>query len=70
MRRSDAFTLGMLSNNNIPGLLPIRFVQMNNERQFMYNVTARVSLKQYMSGNVTKAGVLIFFGVSRVPSQH
>jgi hypothetical protein len=51
----DAFTLGMLSNNNIPGLLPIRFVQMNNERQFMYNVTARVSLKQYMSGNVTKS---------------
>lgn len=50
----DAFTLGMVSNNCIPGLLPIRFVQMNNERQFMYNVTAKVSLKQYMAGSVTK----------------
>lgn len=50
----DGFTLGMLSNNKIPGILPVQFVQVNNERQFIYNVTAKVSLTQYIAGSITK----------------
>jgi len=50
----DAFSLGMVSNNRIPGLLPLLFTQMNNERQFLYNVTSKVSLRQYISGKMTR----------------
>lgn len=50
----DGFTLGMLSNNSIPGILPVQFVQVNNQRQFIYNVTAKVSLSQYIAGGITR----------------
>jgi len=50
----DTFSLGMVSNNKIPGLLPLLFTQMNNERQFLFNVTSKVSLRQYISGRMTR----------------
>jgi hypothetical protein len=61
----DTFSLGMVTNNKIPGLLPLLFTQMNDERQFMYNVTSKVSLRQYMSGKVTSEQcVRIFSGIT------
>lgn len=54
----DGFTLGMLSNNRIPGIFPVQFVQVNSERQFIYNVTSKVSLSQYIAGKMKKGRCL------------
>ena len=48
----------MLSNNKIPGILPVQFVQVNNEA-IHYNVTAKVSLTQYIAGSITKSAVWV-----------
>lgn len=50
----DTFSLGMVTNNKISGLLPLLFTQMNEERQFLYNVTSKVNARQFMSGKMTK----------------
>lgn len=52
--RLDAFSLGMVTNNRIPGLLQTLFTQRNEERRFLYHVTAKVSLRQFLSGGVTR----------------
>lgn len=58
----DALSLGMVTNNRIPGLLPVLFTQMDDERRFMYNVTSKVSLRQYVSGKMTREKCIRVFG--------
>ena len=61
----DAFSLGMVTNNKIAGVLPVLFTQMNDERQFMYNVTSKVNLRQYMSGKIARTQCIrIFAGIA------
>ena len=43
----DSLGLGMLTNNKIPGLASAIFTQMNEEKYIKFNVSARVSVKQY-----------------------
>lgn len=50
----DTITSGMLLNNKIEGLIPYAYSQVDTKRCFKYNITSKVTLKNYFSGSVTK----------------
>lgn len=51
----DGTSLGMLENNRIKGVLPLQYSQKDAQRYIKYNVSAKVSLSQYLKGVVNKA---------------
>lgn len=60
----DTMSLGMLTNNKIPGLSPAIFSQMDANRYIKYNVSARISVKQFFSGPVNKKRLIgVFSGI-------
>ena len=60
----DSLGLGMLTNNKIPGLASAIFTQMNEEKYIKFNVSARVSVKQFFSGSVNKKRLIgVFSGI-------
>jgi len=60
----DAMSLGMLTNNHIPGFALASFTQMDMTKYIKYNVSAKVSVKQLFSGPVNKKRLLgVFTGV-------
>ncbi len=60
----DSMSLGMLTNNSIPGFAVASFMQMDTEKYIKYNVSAKVSVKQLFSGPVNKKRLLgVFTGV-------
>ncbi len=50
----DSLSLGMLTNNKIPGVADVLFTQMNDDRYLKYNISSRISVKQFFEGIVTK----------------
>ena len=54
----EPMTMGMMENNRIEGIIPAVYTQMDERRLLKYNVSARVSLKQYFSGSVAKRQML------------
>lgn len=61
----DTMTLGMLTNNKIPGLVPTTFTQMDKDKYIKFNVSAKVSASQFLSGTVNGSSCLECFGESR-----
>lgn len=60
----DSMSLGMLTNNSIPGFAPASFTQMDMTKYIKYNVSAKVSVKQLFSGPVNKKRLIgVFSGV-------
>lgn len=60
----DSMSLGMLTNNRIVGLAPTIFTQMDNTRYIKYNVSARISVKQFFTGPVNRKRLLgVFSGI-------
>jgi len=60
----DSMSLGMLTNNHIPGLAPAIFTQMDTSKFIKYNVTAHISVKQFFSGYVNKKRLIgVFNGI-------
>lgn len=60
----DTMTLGMLTNNKISGMVPVLFTQLNASRYLKYNVSAKISVKQFFSGSVNKKRLLgVFSGI-------
>ena len=60
----DSMSLGMLTNNHIPGLAPAIFTQMDTTKFIKYNVTAHISVKQFFSGYVNKKRLIgVFNGI-------
>lgn len=60
----DSMSLGMLTNNHIPGLAPAIFTQMDTTKYIKYNVTAHISVKQFFSGYVNKKRLIgVFNGI-------
>lgn len=56
----DRFALGMLTNNKIPGLADAYYTNVNNRELLKYNISSRVTARNYLSGVVTKKRVLSF----------
>ena len=54
----DTMTLGMITNNRIPGMASVLYTQMNRDCFLKYNVTARVTVRQFFSGVVNKRRLL------------
>ena len=60
----DSMSLGMLTNNKIPGLAPAIFTQMDATKYIKYNVSAKISVKQFFEGQVNKKRLLgVFNGI-------
>lgn len=60
----DSMSLGMLTNNKIVGFAPTFFTQMDANKFIKYNVTSKISVKQFFSGPVNKKRLLgVFEGV-------
>lgn len=57
----DTMTLGMLTNNKIPGLVPTTFTQMDKDKYIKLNVSAKVSASQFLSGTVKRKQLLGMF---------
>lgn len=61
----DEISLGMLTNNHIPALLPTTFTQMDAERRIRYNVTTKISAKEFLLGLVNAKRLCgVFLGVT------
>lgn len=58
----DTLSLGMITNNKISNVAPISFVQIDNEKFFKYNVSGKISVKEFFSGPVNKKRLLGVFG--------
>ncbi len=60
----DSMSLGMITNNTIPGLSDAMFMQMNTMRYMKYNVSSRIPVSQFFSGLVNKKRLLgVFEGI-------
>ena len=60
----DTLGLGMLTNNKIPGLAATQFTQMDNQRYIKFNVTAKVPVSQFFTGQVNRKRLLgVFRGI-------
>lgn len=57
----DSLTLGMLTNNHIPGLAPVIHTEMNGERFLKYNISAKVVSNQFFGSNMNKERALTAF---------
>lgn len=54
----DTMSLGMLTNNKIPGITPALFTQMDENKFIKYNVTAKISAKEIFMGSVNRKRLL------------
>ncbi len=60
----DNMSLGMITNNKIPGLATTIFTQMDEDRYIKYNVSSRLSASQIFEGPVNRKRIVgIFKGV-------
>lgn len=50
----DTMSLGMLTNNKIAGLAPAIYTQMDANRFIRYNVSAKTTAKQFLTGSVSR----------------
>ncbi len=50
----DTVAIGMLRNNHIKGLASLAYSRMNDKRALRYNVSSKISLKQFFMGRVDK----------------
>lgn len=60
----DSMSLGMLTNNKIPGLAHTLFTQMDSSKFIKYDVSAKISVKQFFTGQVNKKRLIgVFNGI-------
>lgn len=61
----DTLSLGMITNNKIPGLASALFTQVNDKKYVKYNISTKVSADQVFAGTVSKKQLLgTFFGIA------
>ena len=54
----DSMSVGKITKNNIPGLTKIVLTQMYANRSIKYNVSSQISVKQFLSGTISKKRLL------------
>lgn len=60
----DSMSLGMLTNNSIPGMAPTVFTQMDADKYIKYNVSAKIPVSQFFSGVVNRKRLVgVFSGI-------
>ena len=60
----DSLSLGMLTNNKIPGLAQTMFTQMDTNKYIKFNVSAKISVAQFFASAVSRKRLLgVFSGI-------
>lgn len=60
----DSMSLGMITNNKIAGLANTLFMQMDSTKYIKYDVSAKISVKQFFTGQVNKKRLVgVFNGI-------
>lgn len=60
----DSMSFGMLTNNTIMGFAPTFFTQMDAKKYIKYNVSGKISVKQFFDGVVNKKRLIgVFEGI-------
>lgn len=54
----DRMTMGMLTNNQIKGVIPVVYSQIDDERWMKYEVTSMIPLSSYLANVLTRQKVL------------
>ena len=54
----DSMSLGMLTNNKIDGIVQTQFIQMNDTKQILFNISGKTSAAQLFKGAVNKERLL------------
>lgn len=54
----DSLSLCMLTNNKIEGLVPLFYTQADDSRLIKYNISAKVTLKQFLADTINKKQML------------
>ena len=63
----DSFSIGMISNTKINGLLPFIFTQINDTKHLKYVVTGKTPLRRYFEGTVNSEKLTCtFIGIINV----
>lgn len=57
----DRISLGMLTNNKIPGLLPTTYYVKDNQKILRYNVSSKIPLNMFLASRITKKQILTLF---------
>ena len=57
----DSIGLGMLGNNNIPGILPMTENHHDEESRLLFNVTSQISLTKLLMGKMSRKKILTVF---------
>lgn len=57
----DKMSLGMLTNNKIPGLASTFFTQMDQSKYIKYNISSKISATQFFTGAVNKKRLISVF---------
>lgn len=47
---TDSMSLGMITNNKIPGLASAMFMQMNSVRYMKYNISSKIPVSRFFFG--------------------
>lgn len=65
----DSLVVGMITNNTIPGVAPAIFTQVDDCKYVKYNVTAKIPLKEYLTGYIQKQRLIqVFTDIARAMS--
>lgn len=60
----DNMSLGMITNNKISGLAQTQFMQIDTKKYVKYNVSSKISVRQFFTGSVNKKRLLgVFTGI-------
>ena len=60
----DQLTIGMLTNNQIPGFAKMLYSQVDTVRMVRYNITSKVTLRNYMSAMLNRHKTIkVFTGI-------
>lgn len=54
----DSVCMGMITNNNIEGIIPFIFTQMDSAEYLKYNITSKITLARFLSSTVTRKQLL------------
>ncbi|RDU22817.1 DUF6382 domain-containing protein [Anaerosacchariphilus polymeriproducens] len=57
----DSLTLGMLTNNKIPGIASVVFTQEENKKFIKYNISSKVTVEQFFIGSISKKRLIGVF---------
>lgn len=57
----DSMSLGMITNNKIPGVAAASYTQIDNKKFIRYNISSKVSAKQFFEGVIRRKQLINIF---------